>query len=334
MKKTVEYIWIDGTVGSPQVRSKTKVLDEFEAPGDWNFDGGSTNQATLENSDVILHPVRFYKDPFRRDGDNLIALCDVRNLDGSPHATNFRAGLEAQCQLSPAKDVKPLIGFEQEYTLVTSEGPFTTANPEQAYCGVGTSKVKGRDIAEAHLNACLFAGVGIYGINAEVLIGQWEFQTSPLDPVKASDDLWTARYILDKLSEESFNQYSISFHPKPVKDGNGAGCHTNFSTYLMRTDIKHIHKAIEKLEWTHDRHMDVYGEGNKSRLIGTHETSDYHTFSSGESHRGCSVRIPNNVVSAGKGYLEDRRPSANCDPYKVASAMVRTLCLENTLAEV
>ena len=334
MKKTVEYIWIDGTVGSPQIRSKTKVLDESEQPGDWNFDGGSTNQATLEDSDVILHPVRMYKDPFRRDGDNFIALCEVRNSDNSAHKTNFRAGLKSQCNLSLAKDTKPLIGFEQEYTLLTPDGPCTTENPAQAYCGVGTSKVQGRELAEAHLKACLYAGIGIYGINAEVLIGQWEFQTSPMDPVKASDDLWTARYILERLSEESSKMYSISFDPKPVKDGNGAGCHTNFSTWLMRHDIKHIHTAIEKLEWTHDRHMKVYGYGNEARLIGTHETSDYSTFSYGESHRGCSIRIPNNVVANGKGYLEDRRPSANCDPYKVVSAMIRTLCLENCLIEV
>jgi glutamine synthetase len=101
----------------------------------------------------------------------------------------------------------------------------------------------------------------------------------------------------------------------------------------MRHDIKHVYKAIEKLEWAHERHMEVYGAGNKDRLIGTHETSSYYEFSHGKSHRGCSVRIPNNVISKGKGYLEDRRPSANCDPYKVASAMVRTLCLENCLVE-
>ena len=338
MNKLVEYIWIDGTVGSPQVRSKTKVLNIDDSPGDWSFDGGSTNQATLENSDVVLRPVRMYQDPFRRGGPNEIALCEVLNADLSPHETNFRDGLVAQCRLPEVKNLQPLLGFEQEYTLLHPYGPLRTDNPTQAYCGVGTAKVQGRKLAEDHLEACLYAGVGIYGINAEVLIGQWEFQTSPLDPVKASDDLWTARYILERLSEDTDHYYqdpySISFNPKPVSDGNGAGCHTNFSTHLMRGSIRHIYEAIEKLEWTHERHMKVYGEGNEARLVGTHETSNYNKFTSGESHRGCSVRIPNHVILKGKGYLEDRRPAANCDPYKVSQALVQTLILENALTSI
>ena len=334
MNKTVEYIWIDGTPDSPQVRGKTRVLGEFEAPKDWNFDGGSTHQGTLEDSDTILHPVRTYRDPFRREGENFIALCEVRNSDSSTHSTNSRAELRLQCNLPVSKDSQPLFGFEQEYTLIGPDGPLETKNPTQAYCGVGNSKVQGRELAEAHLQACLYAGVGMYGINAEVLIGQWEFQTSPMDPIKACDDLWVARYILERLSEESNSEYSISFAPKPVAEGNGAGCHTNFSTWLMRHSIKHIHTAIEKLEWTHMRHIKVYGEGNEARLTGTHETSSYHNFTHGESDRGCSIRIPNSVVKDGKGYFEDRRPAANCDPYLVASAMIRTVCLENSLASV
>ena len=334
MKKTVEYVWIDGTPLSSQVRSKTRVLDEFESPKDWNFDGGSTYQGTLEDSDVILHPVRTYRDPFQREGENFIALCEVRNTDSTPHSTNFRAELETQCNLPVTKDSKPLFGFEQEYTLISPIGPLSTENPTQAYCGVGKAKVKGRELAEAHLQACMYAGIGMYGINAEVLIGQWEFQTSPMDPLRASDDLWIARYILERLSEDVGNPYSVSFAPKPVAEGNGAGCHTNFSTWLMRHDIKHIYRGIEKLEWTHMRHLLVYGYGNKDRLTGTHETSSYDEFTYGESNRGCSVRIPNSVVKAGKGYFEDRRPAANCDPYLVTAAMLRTVCLENSLAEV
>tara|TARA_R100000458_G_scaffold27901_1_gene25507 strand:+ start:1108 stop:2154 length:1047 start_codon:yes stop_codon:yes gene_type:complete len=335
MKKTVEYIWIDGTEGHRQVRSKTKVLESTEAPGDWSFDGGSTNQATLENSDTVLRPVRMYKDPFRKEGENRIALCEVLNADLTPHRTNSRHELETHCGQSMVKNYQPLIGFEQEYTLILPYGPCTTENPTQAYCGVGTSKVQGRQLAEDHLQACLYAGIGIYGINAEVLIGQWEFQTSPMDPLKAADDLWVARYILERLSEDTDHYYqdaySISFDPKPVSDGNGAGCHTNFSTHLMRGDITYINRAMEKLEWTHDRHMKICGAGNERRLTGTHETSKYNEFSFGESHRGCSVRIPNHVVLKGKGYLEDRRPAANCDPYEVASSLVYTLILENAM---
>ena len=40
------------------------------------------------------------------------------------------------------------------------------------YCSVGTGKVYGREIVEAHYRACLYAGVKISGTNAEVMPSQ------------------------------------------------------------------------------------------------------------------------------------------------------------------
>ena len=56
---------------------------------------------------------------------------------------------------------------------------------------------------------------------------------------------------------------------------------------------------------------------NERRLTGLHETSSIRDFSSGIANRGCSIRIPREVAAQGYGYLEDRRPSSNCDPYEV-----------------
>lgn len=47
----------------------------------------------------------------------------------------------------------------------------------------------------------------------------------------------------------------------------------------------------------------------------------------GVANRGASIRIPRDCDAQGKGYLEDRRPASNCDPYSVAEAIVRTVCL-------
>ena len=163
------------------------------------------------------------------------------------------------------------------------------------------------------------------------MTGQWEFQTDPLDPLAACDDLWMARYILQRISE-NYDSFTLTLHPKPVAHDNGAGCHTNFSTLLMRYNIKHIYTAMEKLEWTHARHMKEYGESNDLRMTGQNETSKYDEFSYGESHRGCSVRIPSHVVSAGRGYFEDRRPAANCDPYRVAYNLIHSVCVESSIA--
>merc|ERR1711862_192166 len=47
-----------------------------------------------------------------------------------------------------------------------------------------------------------------------------------------------------------------------------------------------------------------------------------HDFSAGVANRGASIRIPRDVAEKKSGYLEDRRPSSNCDPYQVTEVMV------------
>jgi glutamine synthetase len=322
-----EYIWVDGTVPTAKLRSKTKVVPDGEQPPIWGFDGSSTNQAPGDRSDCVLRPVRVVPDPIRGGNDKLV-MAEVLLTDMSPHPTNQRAACAEMAER--CKSDEYLFGLEQEYTFFDGARPL--GFPEHGfpapqggyYCGVGDDEVFGRPIVEAHLNACLAAGLGISGINAEVMPGQWEFQVGPLDALEVSDHLWLARWLLYRVAEDF--AVSATLDPKPVRgDWNGAGCHTNFSTRAMRTSYQPNIDAAEALKRRHDLHIAHYGHGIEDRLTGLHETASYKDFNYGVSDRGASVRIPWQVEKEGKGYIEDRRPCANIDPYVVTRLIMETV---------
>jgi glutamine synthetase len=327
-----EYIWLDGSQPTQQLRSKTKILaDGVTPPPLWGFDGSSTNQATGEHSDCVLNPVFHCHDPLR-GGDNILVMCEV--LDAvtlKPHPSNTRAA----CARTAKKYAKHemIFGIEQEYTMLRGDGtplgfPASGGFPAPQgpyYCGVGTGKIMGRPIVEAHTQACIDAGLMISGTNPEVMPGQWEFQIGPLDALAVSDQLYVARWLLHRIAEDF--DVIISLDAKPVQgDWNGAGAHTNFSTGSMRADYAAIEAACKALGGKVETHVHNYGHGIQQRLTGQHETAPWNVFSYGVSNRGASVRIPWQVERDGHGYAEDRRPNANCDPYTVTRLIVDTVC--------
>ncbi len=326
-----EYIWIDGTEPTARLRSKTKVLPskaDLKSLPIWGFDGSSTNQAPGSNSDCVLQPVFSCPDPIR-GGDHILVMCEVLLTDMTPHVTNTRAQLRTVAE--KFDDQKPLFGIEQEYTFFKDGRPLGfppngfPAPQAYYYCGVGADEVFGRDVVEAHLEACLSAGLSLSGINAEVMPGQWEFQVGPLSPLDVSDQLWLSRWLLYRIAEDF--GVSATVDPKPVKgDWNGAGCHTNFSTQAMRESYDPIIAACEALGKNSEEHVAGYGADIEHRLTGSHETAPWSEFSYGVSDRGASVRIPWQVEVDKKGYIEDRRPNANMDPYVVTRLITDTCC--------
>ena len=360
MQIKLEYIWLDGS-NPQQLRSKTKITKQIisndpEKYPVWSFDGSSTLQAQSgkgKNTDCLLNPVFVINDPFRGHPNKLV-LCEVLNPDGTPHKTNHRRKLvekmvELKIDDNSDKNDQPWFGWEQEYTLTHKpnmpfgEGiglplgfgtdPSKGPRPQgDYYCGVGADTVVGREIVEEHMNMCMEIGLDISGINAEVLLGQWEYQIGPVTALNGSDQLWMSRYILQRVAEK--HNVNVSLHPKPIKgDWNGTGCHVNFSTKEMRQEggLELIKEAMEKLSINHMEHINVYGLHNEQRLTGAHETSGIHDFSYGFSTRDTSIRIPAQAIVDGKGYFEDRRPASNCDPYQVANRMIQTVFEEVTV---
>lgn len=341
-----EYIWIDGTAPTAALRAKTKVLTSPSIPAstsfndvddipisffpDWGADGSSTNQAEGADSDIVLKPVRAIRDPYR-DGHYLV-LCEVFQGNGNVHSTNHRADLRKVLDAG-ADSEDAYFGFEQEYTYLRQDGsPFGFPEggepPPQGpyYCAVGSGNIHGRDAYEDFLDVCLRAGVSITGTNWEVMPGQAEVQVFG-DSLKSTDHIWFARWLLHRSAEPY--GICISLDAKPAKgDWNGAGMHTNFSTKGMReaNGITEINAACERIGQKVTEHLAVYGDRYEERLTGAHETCSYNEFKYGAADRTASIRIPRHVADEGCGYLEDRRPNANADPYQVAARMLRTVC--------
>jgi len=331
MKVKLDYIWLDGTKPEPNLRSKVKVIDlekdkiQLSDCPEWSFDGSSTKQAEGNFSDCLLKPVKMYKSPFQATFHTYFVLCEVLDADGNPHESNKRSLIEKE-------DSDIWFGFEQEYTLIKKGRPLgfpKSGFPEgqgKYYCGVGDARVYGRDFVNAHLDACLSMGLNITGINAEVMPGQWEFQVLGKGKMEASDDLWMARYLLELMSEGY--GVEIELHPKPMEgDWNGSGLHCNFSDSRMRTngDKEYFESIFRTFEKRHKEHLSVYGSDNEKRLSGNHETQAIDKFSTGVGDRGASIRIPPTTIKEWKGYLEDRRPASNADPYEIVQIVSESL---------
>ncbi|XP_026757789.3 glutamine synthetase 1, mitochondrial-like [Galleria mellonella] len=338
-KVLATYIWIDGS--GINMRCKDRILTCVpyapDAAPTWAFDGSSTGQATTDNSDTKLQPAAIYRDPFRTE-PHVLVLCDVYIGDGGqPASTNHRKYCNDLCEFH--KEQEPWFGLEQEYTMLDVDGwglgwpkggGFPAVKYQYSYCGVGAKYIAGRDVSESHARACLYAGLDFEGTNAEVMYGCWEWQIGTSVGIKAPDDLWMSRYIMSRVGEDY--GVDITYHPKPFGTLHpGVGMHHNFSTKRMRSDggYKFIEECIKKLEKNHMKHMKVYGNDeatNRMRLSGKFETAPFEKFSWGIANRKASIRLPRNIKEKGKGFIEDRRPGGDCDPYLVCGLIMET-CL-------
>ena len=353
----LEYIWLDGAYPQ-QIRTKTKFIEREVSVNSteqkifndwkkdpstlpiWNFDGSSTGQAETKNSELLLKPVNIFRDPTKEY--SYIVVSEVYHTNMTPHISNKRAEM---IETLAKYDDETMYGLEQEYFIfdMNTKKPLgwppnnpylekmTTPEPQGPYyCAVGGKNIVGRAFVEEHTKLCEDAGILISGINAEVALGQWEYQIGPVYAMEGSDQLWVSRFLLERLSEK-YNYY-IVLDPKPYKgnEWNGSGMHVNFSTKTMRTDLvnkkKLVIEACEKLAIKVEEHIAVYGPNNEHRLTGANETCSIKEYRYGIGDRTASIRIPSSIEdSTTPGYLEDRRPASNGDPYEIIDRIVKTI---------
>jgi len=296
---------------------------------DWRFDGASTGQARGHDFECILRPVRVYRDPLRGDGHHIV-LCEVCDSGGNTHESNRRALLRAAIN-AVGDDVAPWLGYEQKYTLYRhgrSRGYLENGIPaldQTHYCGVGCQRVFGRDIAEAHAKACMTAGILLTGINADRIPGRWEFQLGyrgiegeACDALSVADDLWLARYLLNLVGEQHCVHASFASTPGQGDRGD-ARMHVNFSTAYTRDPrcgLSAIQTIVNTLESRRHDHIAKYSNHPQPRYLTAHAACESKT------QGGSLLCIPLQVANKGYGYLKDRRPAANADPYQIGIYLI------------
>jgi glutamine synthetase len=345
MKYVVEYVWIDA---NGDLRSKNRLLDfpsnhsiSIQSLPKWNFDGSSTGQAETIESERFLKPVYICNNPFTAELPGLLVLCAVYN-DSKLTEPGFRNNYHnAAAIFENQKHTEPWFGYEQEFFLFKRENTKSQNVPPgvdtmiccndqgQYYCSIGSENALGREVINSFISHAMEAELSLYGTNAEVAPGQWEFQIGTVPGIESAHQLWLARYILVRVAEKF--DLCVSFSPKPYKYINGSGCHTNFSNNLTRcaNGFQNMKKMFVQLGAAHKEHINNYGSDNEKRLTGIHETSSMDKFTWSVSGRHTSVRVGRDVEEAGCGYFEDRRPASNCDPYLVASLLVKNTDLTN-----
>ena len=275
----------------------------------------------------VLKPVRVFPDAARTNG--ALVMCEVMMPDGkTPRASNKRATI--------LDDAGAWFGFEQEYFFYKDGRPLGfpdsgyPAPQGPYYTGVGYKNVGSvaRQIVEEHLDLCLAAGINHEGINAEVAKGQWEFQIFGKGSKKAADEMWMARYLMQRLTEKY--GIDIEYHCKPLgdTDWNGSGMHANFSTDYMRESrrqgiLRGADEGVQAEPCGPHRGLRP-GQPHAADRQARDGFDRY--FSYGVANRGASIRVPHSFINNGyKGYLEDRRPNSQGDPYQIASQILKTI---------
>ena len=324
--QVLEYIWLDA---KQNFRSKVKVnngkpyeLNDISTIPIWNYDGSSTGQAEIQDSEVLLHPKKVYTHSMLTNFPVLV-LCDTYNPKTDLRTSHY----DAELVFKKYKDNLPMFGLEQEFFMLDTitrdipEKKNKVAQHGEYYCAIGPQCARTRPYVLDVMYTAIQLGIQITGMNYEVAPGQAELQVCNIG-LDACYDLLMVRYLLTRLGE----RYKIipNFEPKILNDENGSGCHINFSTLEMRsmTNVKELHQTIQSmcknLEQDHNIFInEYYGSGNKERLSGTCETCSFKEFKIKKGGRNASIRVPNDG-----NYFEDRRPSSNIDPYLACSKLL------------
>lgn len=313
IKKIVNYFWLDK---EGLLRTKTKILNKYDTIDNWNYDGSSTGQANIEgNTEIIIKPIIIKKLTY----NTYIAFCDIFDINNTP--LSYREKAVEYFERDDVVKEDPWFGLEQEFYFISKDF-YKNISEKNEYCSIRRDPIE-RKVMTEFIDYCInAANIGITGINSEVSPHQWEFQIFGKG-IKVCDEFYVARIILEILAEK--NGLSVCYSPKIHPNISGSGCHVNFSTNSTRRENGYntILEYSNRFKYKHLDLIKCCSELNKERLSGKFETAKWDTFTWGIGTRNTSIRIPNDTFKSGCGYLEDRRPGADIDPYLYLTTMCR-----------
>ena len=283
----------------------------------------TTRTASCARCSIVPDPIR--------GGDDVLVMCEVleHRHDSARVQHPRRLCRDARAVRRPRAVVRDRAGVHVLQGWPPHGWPVGGYPAPQGgyYCGVGADEIWGRDVVEDHTKACLDAGIAISGTNAEVMIGQWEFQIGPLGPVEVVRSALAGavaalphRRGLRHLGAPRSRSRSRATGTVPGRTPTSPRRRCARTTTPIIAACEALGKAARRA------HRATTAPGSSDRLTGLHETAPWTEYSYGVSDRGASVRIPWQMAKEGKGYIEDRRPNANMDPYVVTRLITDTVC--------
>ncbi|CAF0785963.1 unnamed protein product [Brachionus calyciflorus] len=242
------YVWIDSDY--PDIfRTKTRTI-EFEPlkPEDLPlWDCAIAHATSYINTDLFIKPVKLFNDPFYASNRNKLVLCENYKHDKSLANENKRFEcIESFKNLKKYSKSTPKFIIEQYYTMFDHNGiekidqslierGYTNSKlpKDFHYCSIGIDRVSGRNIAECHFKACLYAGIRIKSFSCEKNLSEWKFEIGPCDNYDMADELLMARFILHKVAED-FNVVVKFDKEEPSQNENKLYFSINEKEFLLK----------------------------------------------------------------------------------------------------
>ncbi|GFR40848.1 hypothetical protein Agub_g1497 [Astrephomene gubernaculifera] len=186
----------------------------------------------------------------------------------------------------------------------------------------GASRQKAaRVVADSHLRCCLYAGIKVTGADVHSLDGLHSYKIGPSPGVDLGDDLWTSRYLLQRVAED--HGTAVSWRPDALPHERPLGCHFKYSSATTRQaphGLGAIEQQLVRLQAAHLQHQVAYNDGRLERLAVPNASVFTHAVGSAQA----SIVVPSLTVLQQGGYYTDRRPPSDADPYKVTLLLAAT----------